>query len=76
MNIQRKLARWDKRNAVTRRLRANSDKGIIASWRLELDRPFQVFKVRSIAWVKYVGNLPPSEGVRDQRKCDEFRRQS
>ena len=47
-NIQRKLAKWGKRNAVSRRFHANSDKATIASWRLELDKPLQVFKVRSV----------------------------
>ena len=68
--IQGKLAKWGKRNAVFRRFHANSDKATIASWRLELDKPLQVFKVCAITLVEYVINLPRTEGVRDQRKCD------
>ena len=69
-NIQRKLAKWGKRNAVSRRLHANSDKATMASWRLELDKSLQVFKVRSVAWMRYIVNLSRSEGIHDQWKCD------
>ena len=65
-DIQRKLAKWGKRNAVSRRFHANSDKTTIAGWRLELDKSLQVFKVCSAAWAKHVLDLPRLEGV-----CDE-----
>ena len=69
-NVQKKLAKWGKRNAVSKRFRASSDKATIANWTLELDKPLQVFKVCYIAWVEYVANLLRSEGVRDQRKSN------
>ena len=71
-DIQGKLTKWGKRNTVSRRFHANSDKATIASWRLELDKPLQVFKVRSVTWMRHIVNLPRSEGVRDKRKCDEL----
>ena len=69
-NIQMKLAKWNKRNAVSRRFRADGDKATIDSWRVELDKPLQIFKVCYTARVEYVPNLPRLERVRDQRKCD------
>ena len=75
-DIQRKLAKWGKRNAVSRRFHANSDKTTIAGWRLELDKSLQVFKVRSVAWMKHVINLLRLEGVRDKQKCDKLHRPS
>ena len=64
-NIQKKLAKWSKRNAVSRRIHAKSDKAKIASWRLELDKSLQVFKVSYVAWMRHIVDPPRSEGVRD-----------
>jgi hypothetical protein len=47
-NIQRKLVKWAKRNAISRRLHAKSDKERITTWRSDLDKILQVFKVRSV----------------------------
>ena len=68
--IQRKLAKWGKRNAVSRRFHANSDKAAIASWRLDLDKPLQIFNVCYVTQTERVNNLSRSEGVRDKRKYD------
>ena len=76
MTIQKKLAKWGKRNAVSRRFHANGDKAAIASWRLELDKSLQVFKVRSVTCVKRVINPPRPERDCDKRKCGWFRRPS
>ena len=47
--IQRSVVKLGKRNAVSRLFHATSDKDTVASWRSELDRILQVFKVRSTA---------------------------
>ena len=48
-DIQKKLIKWGKRNAVSRRLHAKNDKETIATWRLDLGEVLQVFNVRSVS---------------------------
>ena len=69
-DIQGKLAKWGKRNAVSRQFHANGDQATIASWRLELDKSLQVLKVGLVGWMRLVINRPCLEGVRGQRKYD------
>ena len=49
--IQRKIGKQSKRNAVSRHLHAKSDKERIATWRLDLDKILHVFNVRSVVSV-------------------------
>lgn len=46
--IQRKIIKQGKRNAVSRLAHAKNDKETIATWRLDLDRILLVFNVRSV----------------------------
>ena len=46
--IQRKVTKQSKRNAVSRIVQARNDKDTIAAWKLELGRILQVFNVRSV----------------------------
>ena len=48
-DIQRKIIKQDKRNAVTQLFHAKNDKEKIATWRADLNRILLVFNVRSIA---------------------------
>jgi hypothetical protein len=45
-DIQRKLVKWGKRNGVSRRFHAKSDKEAIDIWRSDLDKILQVSNVR------------------------------
>ena len=49
--IQRRLVKRDKRNPISRLLRAKNDKNAITAWRLDLNGILQVFNVRSVASV-------------------------
>ena len=51
--IQRKVTKQSRRNAVSRLFHARNDKDMIAAWKLDLGRILQVFNVRSVivcAW--------------------------
>jgi len=48
-DIQKKLAKWDRRNPISRRFRAKDDEKMVATWRLDLDKILQVFRVRFVA---------------------------
>jgi len=71
-DIQEKLAKWVKRNAVSRRFHAKKDKERIAAWRMDLDKILEVFNVRSIAWVMIVADFPPPEGTHNNHGCTRF----
>ena len=45
MAIQERLIKWRKRNFISRRFNAKKDKETIATWKLDLDKILQVFKV-------------------------------
>jgi len=45
--IQRKIVKWGKRNAISRLL-PNNDEKTIVTWRLELTRILQIFNVRLV----------------------------
>ena len=47
-DIQRKLVKWGKRNAISRRFHVRDDEKMIATWGLDLDKILQVFNVRSV----------------------------
>ena len=49
--IQRKVIKQSKRNAVSRIIHAANDKDAIAAWKLDLNRILQVFNVRSVTFV-------------------------
>jgi hypothetical protein len=51
--IQRKVVKHGKRNAVLRFILANSDRDKIAAWKEDLFRVLQVFNVRSLYSVEY-----------------------
>jgi len=44
-----KLAKWVKRNAISRHFQAKKNKRTIAAWRLDLEDILQVFNVRPVA---------------------------
>jgi divalent metal cation (Fe/Co/Zn/Cd) transporter len=46
--IQKKVVKQSRRNAVSRLLHARNDKETIGGWRLELNRILHVFNVRSV----------------------------
>ena len=48
-DIQRKLAKWIKRSAVSRYFQAKKDKETITVWRSDLENILRVFNVRSVA---------------------------
>ena len=48
-DIQRKLTKWVKRNAVSRRFQAKKDKETITVWKSDLENILGVFNVRSVA---------------------------
>ena len=48
-DIERNLAKWDKRNGISRCLHAKKGKEKIAAWRLGLENILGVFNVRSVA---------------------------
>jgi hypothetical protein len=50
--IQKKLVKWGKRNAVSRRFHAKNNKETIAIWKLDLDKILQVFNVCPVIRVK------------------------
>ena len=49
--IQRKIVKQGKRNAVSRYFRATNDKETIAGWRSDLNRILHVFNVRLVVFV-------------------------
>jgi len=71
-DIQKKIAKWVKRNPVSRRFHAKKTKETIAAWRLDLEKILQVFNVRSVAWVMTVANPPPPEGTHNDHRCTRF----
>ena len=46
--IQKKVVKQSRRNAVSRLLHARNDKETIADWKLELNRILHVFNVRPV----------------------------
>ena len=66
-----KLVRWVKRNAVSPSFHAKRDEETIAAWKLDLDKVFRVFNVRSVAWVMTI-NLPLPKGTSNSRRCSCF----
>ena len=46
--IQKRIVKQGKRNAILQHLHARNDKERIAAWRLDLVRILQVFNVRSV----------------------------
>ena len=52
--IQGKVVKLGKRNAVSRVFHAKVDKDKIATWRNDLVRVLHVFNVRSVGFVWYV----------------------
>ena len=46
--IQRKVTKQSRRNAVSRLVHARNDKDTITAWKLDLGRILQVFSVRSV----------------------------
>jgi len=67
-----KLVRWGKRNAVSRSFHAKRDEETIAAWKLDLDKVFRVFNVRSVARVMTAVDLPLPEGTSNDRRCSCF----
>ena len=50
--IQERIAKWGKRNPISRRFHAKDDEGAIANWTLDLDKIRRVFDVRSFNWAR------------------------
>jgi len=73
-DIQKKLAKSVKRNAVSRRFNAKKTKERIAAWRLDLEKILQVFNVRSVTWVMAIADFSLSGGTYDKHGCTHFRR--
>jgi hypothetical protein len=48
VEIQRKLTKKGKQNAVSRFFHAKSDKGMIAGWKSDLSKILLVFDVRAV----------------------------
>ena len=48
-DIQKNVAKWVKRNPVSRHFNAKKDKEAIVVWRMDLEKILQVFNVRSVA---------------------------
>jgi len=71
-DVQKKIAKWVKRNPVSRRFHAKKAKETIAAWRLDLEKILQVFNVRSVVWVMTVANFPPPEGTHNDHRCTHF----
>ena len=55
--IQMKIVKQGKRNAVSRHLHARNDKDKIAGWTSDLNRILHIFNVRSIVSVRLFLNL-------------------
>ena len=64
-DIQKKLAKWDKRNMIFRRFHAKDDRETIATWRLDLDKILQVLRVRSVARMAAIADFLLLEGTRN-----------
>ena len=71
-DIQKKLVKWVKRNAVSRRFHAKKDEERIAAWRMDLDKSLQVFDVRSVTWVMTAADFSLSEGIYNNHGCTHF----
>ena len=58
-DIQRKVIKQGKRNAVSRLFHAKNDKEVIATWRLDLNRILHIFNVRWVvsAWTLLIVHL-------------------
>ena len=67
-----KLVRWGKRNAVSPSFHAKRDEETIAARKLDLDKVFRVFDVRSVAWVMTTINLPLPKGTSNNRRYSCF----
>jgi hypothetical protein len=50
--IQRKIIKKGKQNAISRLIRAKSDKEAIVTWRSDLSKILLVFNVRSVVVVR------------------------
>ena len=48
-DIQRSIVKWSNRGTISRRFHAKDDKKMIGTWRLDLDKILQVFRVRYVA---------------------------
>jgi len=73
-DIQKNVAKWAKRNPVSRHLNAKKDKETIAARRVDLDRILQVFNVRPVAWVMTVTNFPLLESTNNNHPHRHFGR--
>ena len=50
--IQERIAKWGKRNPISRRFHVKDDEEAISDWRLDLDKIRRVFDVRSFHWAR------------------------
>ena len=50
--IQKKIVKWGKRNAISRLFHTKADQKAIAAWRLELNRILHIFNVRSVTYAR------------------------
>ena len=50
--IQEKVIKQGKRGVITRHFHARSDKKVVATWRLDLNRIFHVFNVCSVTSIQ------------------------
>ena len=57
--IQRKVVKQSKRKAISRDIHVKSDRETIAAWKLDLDRIFRVFNVRTAAFARSSLIVPP-----------------
>ena len=62
-DIEKKLAKWDRRSVIYRRLRAKKYKKMVAAWKLGLENILQVFNVRPVPRVMTVVNFPLHKAI-------------
>ena len=74
MAIEGNIIKQGKRNGISQRLHAKSDKEKVAAWGSDLDKMLQVFNVRSVASITTAANFLFSEDACNQhRSCRSWR---
>ena len=75
MEIEGNIIKQGKRNGISQRLHAKSDKEKVAAWGSDLDKMLQVFNVRSVASITTVAKSPLSGDAcsqdRSSRSCSQ-----
>ena len=73
--IQRKVIKQSKRNAISRIFHAKNDKEVIAAWKVDLNRILHVFNVRSVVftWVSLTMSLQTELAVNTHVAVSDMR---